>query len=145
MMLLIRTLSRSAKNVLKLTYLIEFTRVYCLLLKCHLLSNDISFLESTEERDPCGYMFPAHAVGWVWLMDLQHTLSVLIGKIIYNCTTSVNISDKEQYCSDWISGPLLKRGFEERDKLRGTKLFFISKRLFYLITNLSQYNTSSSY
>ena len=52
-------------------------------------------------------------------MDLQHALSILIGKIIQETMMPVTESGEEKICERWLRSCLVANGFEERDKVKG--------------------------
>ena len=106
---------RSRMLIIKISwtavYRIQFPRCNCRLLYIHF---------SVDQQElPCAYPFAQSCVSWVWLMDLQHTLSILIGKIIQETMMPVTESGEEKICERWLRSCLVANGFEERDKVKG--------------------------
>lgn len=104
-----------ARNLNKSDTLMAITYNFHLLLL-------VSFLtESGQPLDPCSFPVLATSSHWIWLMDLQRSLGVLIGRIIHGGMTVAELVDGEEICFKWLHSTLVQNGFEERDKLKGIK------------------------
>lgn len=74
--------------------------------------------EKSKDLDPCSFPMPSISNHWVWLMDLQRTIGVLIGRIIHGSMTVLIVSNEEVVSKHWLKSSVLKNGFEEREKLK---------------------------
>ena len=51
---------------------------------------------------------------------MQCVIGVVIGKAIHHGLVTVNISEEEKLCQEWLNSVLVQNGIEEREKIRGT-------------------------
>ena len=106
---------RSRQLIIK----VSWTAVYRIQFPCCICPFRYIHFSLDQQELPYAYPFAQSCMSWVWLMDLQHTLSILIGKIIQETMIPITESGEEKICERWLTSCLVANGFEERDKVKG--------------------------
>ena len=106
---------RSRKLIIK----VSWTAVYRIQFPCCICPFRYIHFSLDQQELPYAYPIAQSCMSWVWLMDLQHTLSILIGKIIQETMIPITESGEEKICERWLTSCLVANGFEERDKVKG--------------------------
>lgn len=65
-----------------------------------------------EQVDPAGVLLPAPAQSWVWLVDLERTVTLLIGRCLGGMLQGSPTSPEEQDTAYWLKTPLFGNGIE---------------------------------
>uniref|UniRef100_A0A8C6YER0 HECT-type E3 ubiquitin transferase n=1 Tax=Naja naja TaxID=35670 RepID=A0A8C6YER0_NAJNA len=65
-----------------------------------------------ELVDPAGMPLPQPAQGWVWLVDLERTVALLIGRCLGGMLQGSPMSPEEQDTAYWLKTPLFSNGVE---------------------------------
>ncbi|XP_063305478.1 probable E3 ubiquitin-protein ligase HERC1 isoform X3 [Pelobates fuscus] len=65
-----------------------------------------------DHVDPSGVLLPAPAQSWVWLVDLERTVTLLIGCCLGGMLQGSPISPEEQDTNYWLKTPLFGNGIE---------------------------------
>ncbi|XP_005987770.1 probable E3 ubiquitin-protein ligase HERC1 isoform X3 [Latimeria chalumnae] len=65
-----------------------------------------------EVVDPAGLPLPQPAQSWVWLVDLERTVALLIGRCLGGMLQGPSTSAEEQDTSYWLKTPLFSNGLE---------------------------------
>ncbi|XP_041442593.1 probable E3 ubiquitin-protein ligase HERC1 isoform X2 [Xenopus laevis] len=65
-----------------------------------------------EHIDPAGISLPAPAQSWVWLVDLERTVALLIGRCLGGMLQGSPASQEEQDTNYWLKTPLFGNGVE---------------------------------
>ncbi|XP_066448386.1 probable E3 ubiquitin-protein ligase HERC1 isoform X1 [Eleutherodactylus coqui] len=68
-----------------------------------------------EQVDPAGVLLPAPAQSWVWLVDLERTVTLLIGRCLGGMLQGSPTSPEEQDTAYWLKTPLFGNGIEMDD------------------------------
>ncbi|KAH0619794.1 hypothetical protein JD844_014057 [Phrynosoma platyrhinos] len=66
----------------------------------------------TELVDPAGVPLPQPAQSWVWLVDLERTVALLIGRCLGGMLQGSPVSPEEQDTAYWLKTPLFSDGVE---------------------------------
>uniref|UniRef100_A0A8D2LRJ6 HECT-type E3 ubiquitin transferase n=1 Tax=Varanus komodoensis TaxID=61221 RepID=A0A8D2LRJ6_VARKO len=66
----------------------------------------------TELVDPAGVPLPQPAQSWVWLVDLERTVALLIGRCLGGMLQGSPVSPEEQDTAFWLKTPLFSDGVE---------------------------------
>ncbi|MBZ3889111.1 putative E3 ubiquitin-protein ligase HERC1 [Sciurus carolinensis] len=66
----------------------------------------------TEVIDPAGMPLPQPAQSWVWLVDLERTIALLIGRCLGGMLQGSPVSPEEQDTAYWMKTPLFSDGVE---------------------------------
>ncbi|XP_078541321.1 putative E3 ubiquitin-protein ligase HERC1 isoform X2 [Lissotriton helveticus] len=66
----------------------------------------------TEPIDPAGTPLPQPAQSWVWLVDLERTVALLIGCCLGGMLQGPTVSPEEQDTAYWLKTPLFGNGVE---------------------------------
>ena len=77
----------------------------------------------SEKIDPASLPVTEPASSWMWLIDLERALALLIGQTLGSMLAGPGVSLEEKECEKWLRSPLLWNGLEERDPERGTWFF----------------------
>ncbi|XP_048583459.1 probable E3 ubiquitin-protein ligase HERC1 isoform X5 [Nematostella vectensis] len=72
-------------------------------------------LGTSQKIDPATIALPQPAQSWVWLVDLQRTCALFIGRVLGGMLTGPPLSRDEKACEKWLNAPLLGCGLEDRD------------------------------
>lgn len=70
------------------------------------------FLGGPELIDPAGMPLPQPAQSWVWLVDLERTIALLIGRCLGGMLLGSPVSPEEQDTAYWMKTPLFSDGVE---------------------------------
>lgn len=73
-----------------------------------------------EKIDPASCPVAEPVASWVWLIDLERALALLVGQTLGSMLAGPGVSHEEKECEKWLSSPLLWNGLEDRDPERGT-------------------------
>nr|XP_033775643.1 probable E3 ubiquitin-protein ligase HERC1 isoform X2 [Geotrypetes seraphini] len=65
-----------------------------------------------EFIDPAGLSLPQPAQSWVWLVDLERTVALLIGRCLGGMLQGSPLSPEEQDTAYWLKTPLFGNGVE---------------------------------
>ncbi|KAJ7398001.1 hypothetical protein BTVI_128929 [Pitangus sulphuratus] len=65
-----------------------------------------------ELIDPAGVPLPQPAQSWVWLVDLERTVALLIGRCLGGMLQGPPVSPEEQDTAYWLKTPLFSDGVE---------------------------------
>ncbi|KAE8617138.1 hypothetical protein XENTR_v10008991 [Xenopus tropicalis] len=65
-----------------------------------------------EHIDPGGVSLPAPAQSWVWLVDLERTVALLIGRCLGGMLQGSPASPEEQDTNYWLKTPLFGNGID---------------------------------
>uniref|UniRef100_A0A5F8AAF3 HECT-type E3 ubiquitin transferase n=1 Tax=Macaca mulatta TaxID=9544 RepID=A0A5F8AAF3_MACMU len=65
-----------------------------------------------ELIDPAGLPLPQPAQSWVWLVDLERTIALLIGRCLGGMLQGSPVSPEEQDTAYWMKTPLFSDGVE---------------------------------
>ncbi|XP_057398661.1 probable E3 ubiquitin-protein ligase HERC1 [Balaenoptera acutorostrata] len=65
-----------------------------------------------ELIDPAGVPLPQPAQSWVWLVDLERTIALLIGRCLGGMLQGSPVSPEEQDTAYWMKTPLFSDGVE---------------------------------
>uniref|UniRef100_A0A4W2I6J6 HECT and RLD domain containing E3 ubiquitin protein ligase family member 1 n=1 Tax=Bos indicus x Bos taurus TaxID=30522 RepID=A0A4W2I6J6_BOBOX len=65
-----------------------------------------------ELIDPAGMPLPQPAQSWVWLVDLERTIALLIGRCLGGMLQGSPVSPEEQDTAYWMKTPLFSDGVE---------------------------------
>ncbi|XP_028637266.1 probable E3 ubiquitin-protein ligase HERC1 [Grammomys surdaster] len=65
-----------------------------------------------EVIDPAGVPLPQPAQSWVWLVDLERTIALLIGRCLGGMLQGSPVSPEEQDTAYWMKTPLFSDGVE---------------------------------
>ncbi|XP_060031692.1 probable E3 ubiquitin-protein ligase HERC1 [Erinaceus europaeus] len=65
-----------------------------------------------ELIDPAGLPLPQPAQAWVWLVDLERTIALLIGRCLGGMLQGSPVSPEEQDTAYWMKTPLFSDGVE---------------------------------
>uniref|UniRef100_A0A8C0NVE3 HECT-type E3 ubiquitin transferase n=1 Tax=Canis lupus familiaris TaxID=9615 RepID=A0A8C0NVE3_CANLF len=65
-----------------------------------------------ELIDPAGMPLPQPAQSWVWLVDLERTIALLIGRCLGGMLLGSPVSPEEQDTAYWMKTPLFSDGVE---------------------------------
>ncbi|XP_037767220.1 probable E3 ubiquitin-protein ligase HERC1 isoform X1 [Chelonia mydas] len=65
-----------------------------------------------ELIDPAGVPLPQPAQSWVWLVDLERTVALLIGRCLGGMLQGSHVSPEEQDTAYWLKTPLFSDGVE---------------------------------
>ncbi|XP_030044055.1 putative E3 ubiquitin-protein ligase HERC1 [Microcaecilia unicolor] len=65
-----------------------------------------------EFIDPAGISLPQPAQSWVWLVDLERTVALLIGRCLGGMLQGSPLSPEEQDTAYWLKTPLFGNGVE---------------------------------
>ncbi|XP_015275623.1 PREDICTED: probable E3 ubiquitin-protein ligase HERC1 [Gekko japonicus] len=65
-----------------------------------------------ELVDPAGVPLPQPAQSWVWLVDLERTIALLIGRCLGGMLQGSPVSPEEQDTAYWLKTPLFSDGVE---------------------------------
>ncbi|KAG8576379.1 hypothetical protein GDO81_009838 [Engystomops pustulosus] len=65
-----------------------------------------------DQVDPAGVVLPAPAQSWVWLVDLERTVTLLIGRCLGGMLQGSPTSPEEQDTAYWLKTPLFGNGIE---------------------------------
>ncbi|OXB82040.1 UNVERIFIED_CONTAM: hypothetical protein H355_004123 [Colinus virginianus] len=65
-----------------------------------------------ELIDPAGVSLPQPAQSWVWLVDLERTVALLIGRCLGGMLQGPPVSPEEQDTAYWLKTPLFSDGVE---------------------------------
>ena len=74
-----------------------------------------------ERIDPAALPLAQPAASWVWLMDLERALALLVGQTLGGMLAGPAVSREEKDCGKWLNSPLLGNGLEDRDPERGNE------------------------
>ena len=72
----------------------------------------ILFSGGPELIDPAGVPLPQPAQSWVWLVDLERTIALLIGRCLGGMLQGSPVSPEEQDTAYWMKTPLFSDGVE---------------------------------
>ena len=72
-----------------------------------------------EKIDPAALPLAQPAASWVWLVDLERALALLVGQTLGGMLAGPAVSHEEKDCEKWLNSPLLGNGLEDRDPERG--------------------------
>lgn len=70
------------------------------------------FSGGPELVDPAGVPLPQPAQSWVWLVDLERTVALLIGRCLGGMLQGSPVSPEEQDTAYWLKTPLFSDGVE---------------------------------
>lgn len=65
-----------------------------------------------DSVDPAGLPLPQPAQSWVWLVDLERTVALLVGRCLGGMLQGAGVSPEEQDTSYWLKTPLFSNGLE---------------------------------
>lgn len=83
-----------------------------------------SLLQGVPEKiDPASLPVTESVSSWMWLIDLERALALLVGQTLGSMLAGPGVSHEEKECEKWLSSPLLWNGLEDRDPERGTWFF----------------------
>lgn len=72
-----------------------------------------------EKIDPAALPLAQPVASWVWLVDLERALALLVGQTLGGMLAGPGMSQEEKDCEKWLNSPLLWNGLEDRDPERG--------------------------
>ena len=72
-----------------------------------------------EQIDPAALPLAQPAASWVWLVDLERALALLVGQTLGAMLAGPAVSHEEKECEKWLNSSLLGNGLEDRDPERG--------------------------
>ena len=72
-----------------------------------------------DKIDPAALPLTQPAASWVWLVDLERALALLVGQSFGGMLAGPPISLEEKKCERWLKSALLGNGLEDRDPERG--------------------------
>lgn len=73
-----------------------------------------------EKIDPAALPLAQPVSSWVWLVDLERALALLVGQTLGGMLAGPGVSREEKDCEKWLNSPLLWNGLEDRGPERGT-------------------------
>lgn len=73
----------------------------------HFLSGTSDFAEPAS-----GMSLPQPALSWVWLVDLERTVALLVGRCLGGMLQGAPTSMEEQDTGYWLKTPLFSNGLE---------------------------------
>lgn len=96
------------------------------------------FLGTPQNIDPAALPLPQPAQSWAWLVDLQRTCALFVGRVLGSMLIGPLLSKSESDCEKWLNSPLLNYGLENRDPPLGRVLFFTAllQSTYALLINL---------
>lgn len=86
-----------------------------------MITNDLS-LGGPEVIDPAGVPLPQPAQSWVWLVELERTIVLLIGRCLGGMLQGSPVSPEEQDTAYWMKTPLFSDGVEMDTPQLGNRL-----------------------
>lgn len=67
---------------------------------------------SQDTPDPSAMPLPQPARGWVWLVDLERTCSLVVGRFLGGMLDWLPVSKEEIETQQWLKSKLLSKGLE---------------------------------
>ncbi|XP_071845609.1 probable E3 ubiquitin-protein ligase HERC1 isoform X3 [Apostichopus japonicus] len=98
-----------------LALLPELDRVNCLLPAANILEEQElqwPIQGSQDTPDPSAMPLPQPARGWVWLVDLERTCSLVVGRFLGGMLDWLPVSKEEIETQQWLKSKLLSKGLE---------------------------------
>lgn len=102
------------------------------------LAPDPSLAGTSDFAEPVsGMSFPQPALSWVWLVDLERTVALLVGRCLGGMLQGAPTSLEEQDTAYWLKTPLFSNGLEMDIPQLGTGalLSFLKKNKTYFAIN----------
>lgn len=88
--------------------------------RCLLVNSIYIFFSGIPDKiDPAALPLTQPAASWVWLVDLERALALLVGQSFGGMLAGPPISLEEKKCERWLKSSLLGNGLEDRDPERG--------------------------
>ena len=88
--------------------------------RCLLVNSIYIFFSGIPDKiDPAALPLTQPAASWVWLVDLERALALLVGQSFGGMLAGPHISLEEKKCERWLKSSLLGNGLEDRDPERG--------------------------